>query len=113
MLCQLQISHHRKRSSFSLLSVSTLSALLRTAFFVVVALLKPPSSLILSVKRFCALPAGRAGTFTFSQVRSKSSAPVRRFYSQHPTVNPAHKGDDMAIRLVLTITASQGKGSEL
>src|SRR6266480_945974 len=74
MLCRLQISHHRKRSSFSLLSVSTLSALLRTAFFVVVALLKPPSSLILSVKRFCGLPAGRAGTFTFSQVRSKSSA---------------------------------------
>jgi len=41
---------------------------------VVVALLKQQLLFVLRVKRFCVLPAVRAGTFTFSQARSESGA---------------------------------------
>src|SRR5215471_7335712 len=71
MPCRLQISHRRKRSRFSFLSVSTLLALLRPAPFVVVALPKPQLSFALKVKRFSVLLAVRAGIFTFSRARSK------------------------------------------
>ena len=87
--CRLQIWHRRRRSNFSFLSVSILSARLRTVF-VAVALPKRPWSFVPKGKKFSALPAVRAGTFIFSQARSKVVS--RKSLANGGVLLPASKG---------------------